>query len=151
MVKELGQLEDTRNDLRQYTQHVIAIQLQDAETHPWVQDLRQEVIKANKELEEVVRSSTHVFFCRSIHVQFSLKYIYIMQKRRVGEIWKACEEVFLLEDGPFIQALDDALKGMHMHRQAYYRGTFTGNHTHKCILAKQHTSVSAHSKLFSYS
>ncbi len=51
MVKELGQLEDKRNDLRQYTatlQHAlaaIAIQLQDAETHPQVQDLRQELIK----------------------------------------------------------------------------------------------------------
>ncbi len=46
---------------------------------------------------------------------------------------KTYEEGFPAEDGPFIHALDDALKGMHVHRQAYYGGTFTGNHAHKCL------------------
>lgn len=46
---------------------------------------------------------------------------------------KKCEEGFPLEDGPFVRALDAALDSMHIQRQAYYGGTFIGNHAHKCL------------------
>jgi hypothetical protein len=41
--------------------------------------------------------------------------------------------VFPIEDGPFIVALDNTLKDMKVHREAYYGGTFNGNHAHKCL------------------
>ncbi len=40
---------------------------------------------------------------------------------------------FNKEDGPFIKALDTALKSFKVERQAYYGGTFVGNHVHKCL------------------
>ena len=43
------------------------------------------------------------------------------------------KEVFPLEDGPFIRALDDTLASINVHREAYYGGTFTGNHAHRCL------------------
>lgn len=55
------------------------------------------------------------------------------QERRIDETKEACKVVFPLEDGPFIRALDKTLASMHVHREAYYGGTFTGNHAHKCL------------------
>ena len=44
-----------------------------------------------------------------------------------------CKEGFNTEDGPFCRALDGALAELKVHREAYYGGTFTGNHAHKCL------------------
>ena len=41
-----------------------------------------------------------------------------------------------------MRGLDAALDGMHVHREAYYGGTFTGNHAHKCL--KVHTKWTVH-------
>lgn len=40
---------------------------------------------------------------------------------------------FDVEDGPFIKELEKTLAGLNVHRQAYYGGTFIGNHAHKCL------------------
>lgn len=40
---------------------------------------------------------------------------------------------FNLEDGPFVKGLDASLKSFKVERQAYYGGTFIGNHVHKCL------------------
>ena len=37
------------------------------------------------------------------------------------------------KDGPFVQALDDALSSFHVYRQAYYSGMFVGNHVHRTL------------------
>ncbi|XP_064399209.1 uncharacterized protein LOC135345702 [Halichondria panicea] len=39
-------------------------------------------------------------------------------------------KLFKREDGPFVKALDIALDGFNVRRQAYYGGTFVGNHVH---------------------
>ncbi len=60
LVKELGQLENKRNELRQYTDTLqqalttLAIQLPNPETHPQFQALRQEARSANGELKDAV-------------------------------------------------------------------------------------------------
>ena len=43
---------------------------------------------------------------------------------------------FKLQDGPFSKALDSALQEFKVARQAYYGGTFVGNHVHKCLQVK---------------
>ncbi|KAL5491318.1 hypothetical protein EMCRGX_G016581 [Ephydatia muelleri] len=42
---------------------------------------------------------------------------------------------FKKEDGPFVKALDNALASFHVKRQAYYSGTFVGNHVHRALKA----------------
>lgn len=37
------------------------------------------------------------------------------------------------KDGPFVQALDAALASFNVCRQAYYSGTFVGNHVHRTL------------------
>ena len=37
------------------------------------------------------------------------------------------------KDGPFIRNLDAALASFNVHRQAYYSGTFVGNHVHRAL------------------
>ncbi len=43
------------------------------------------------------------------------------------------DKSFQKHDGPFVRALDVALASFNVHRQAYYSGTFIGNHVH-CTL-----------------
>ena len=38
-------------------------------------------------------------------------------------------------EGPCVQSLDRVLKLMKIERQAYFGGTFVGNHVHKCLKA----------------
>ncbi|KAL5496199.1 hypothetical protein EMCRGX_G012437 [Ephydatia muelleri] len=40
---------------------------------------------------------------------------------------------FKKEDGPFVKALDNALASFHVKKQAYYSGTFVGNHVHRAL------------------
>ena len=54
-------------------------------------------------------------------------------KRNTEKLRDECKEGFDLEDGPFCRALDEALTKFKVHREAYYGGTFTGNHAHKCL------------------
>ena len=36
-------------------------------------------------------------------------------------------------DGPFVRGLEAALKSFNVERQAYYSGTFVGNHVHRAL------------------
>ena len=40
---------------------------------------------------------------------------------------------FSHSDRPFVSGLDKALSSFHVERQAYYSGTFVGNHVHRCL------------------
>ena len=44
---------------------------------------------------------------------------------------------FHKEEGPFVKALDVALASFNVHRQAYYSGTFVGNHVHRTLKVRQ--------------
>ncbi len=46
---------------------------------------------------------------------------------------ESCRTAFDIDEGPFCQALDKALGTFKVYREAYYGGTFTGNHAHKCL------------------
>ena len=48
-------------------------------------------------------------------------------------IKQQCTDGFDLDDGPFCRVLDETLGKLKVHREAYYGGTFTGNHAHKCL------------------
>ena len=37
------------------------------------------------------------------------------------------------KEGPFIMALDNTLQSFNVERQAYYGGTFMGNHVHRTL------------------
>ena len=41
-------------------------------------------------------------------------------------------QLFPVEDGPCVLGLEEALAEIGVDRQAYYSGTFVGNHVHKC-------------------
>ena len=55
------------------------------------------------------------------------------QEPQIQNLTQKCAGVFPIEDGPFIVALDNTLKEMKVHREAYYGRTFTGNHAHKWL------------------
>ena len=49
------------------------------------------------------------------------------------ELDNTIKRTFTQSDGPFVRAIDQALASFHVHRQAYYSGTFVGNHMHSCL------------------
>ena len=48
-----------------------------------------------------------------------------------------------MHDGAFIRALEEQLGEMHVHREAYYGGTFTGNSAHRCLNVIGYTYMDA--------
>ena len=53
--------------------------------------------------------------------------------KKIDEKKELCRTAFDIDEGPFCRALDGALATFKVHREAYYGGTFTGNHAHKCL------------------
>ena len=49
------------------------------------------------------------------------------------ELDKVVGKKFPRSDGPFVKCLDSTLSSFHVQRQAYYGGTFVGNHVHSCL------------------
>ena len=43
------------------------------------------------------------------------------------------------KDGPCVQKLDSTLKQIGVERQAYFGGTFVGNHVHKALKVRNLT------------
>jgi hypothetical protein len=49
------------------------------------------------------------------------------------ELDKTIKKTFTRSDAPFVRAIDQALASFNVQRQAYYSGTFVGNHVHSCL------------------
>ena len=58
-------------------------------------------------------------------------YMYVYLK--VKDLDKVIQKKFVKSDGPLVKRLDDVLASFHVQRQAYYGGTFVGNHVHSCL------------------
>jgi hypothetical protein len=50
---------------------------------------------------------------------------------------KTVAKSFSKSDGPFVGNLDQARKSFHVEKEAYFGGTFVGNHVDSCL--KVHT------------
>ena len=56
-----------------------------------------------------------------------------IQEKEVQGLDKTIKKTFTRSDGPFVRAIDQALASFNVQRQAYYSGTFVGNHVHSCL------------------
>ena len=65
-----------------------------------------------------------------MYMKCNYRSMYVFKERQITEKKNQCRPAF---EGPFCRALDDALALFKVHREAYYGGTFTGNHAHKCL------------------
>lgn len=59
--------------------------------------------------------------------------IHMTQDEQLKQCQKEIKKGFEKEDGPFVKCLDTALSSFNVQRQAYYGGTFVGNHVHRCL------------------
>ena len=73
----------------------------------------------------------------SIRVLFLYKQYFLStsnsQDRDFSKLGESIAKGFKKEDGPFVKGLDTALDSFNVHRQAYYSGTFVGNHVHRTL------------------
>ena len=58
-----------------------------------------------------------------------------MERQRLRTVLAS---TFKKQEGPFVKALDKALQSFRVHRQAYYSGTFVGNHVHSSLKVSNH-------------
>ena len=56
-----------------------------------------------------------------------------MQESQIGDLQKIVKEGFREKDGPFVRGLEKAMSTFHVQRQAYYSGSFIGNHVHQTL------------------
>ena len=56
-----------------------------------------------------------------------------MQPTEIATIEEALKEGFHREEGAFTKGLDKALASFNVQRQAYYSGSFVGNHVHRAL------------------
>ena len=61
-----------------------------------------------------------------------------LQEAEIVKLETTLELGFHKEEGPFVKALDKALASFHVQRQAYYSGTFVGNHVHRTLKVDVH-------------
>ncbi len=86
-----------------------------------------EAAKLRNELDDIV--STH-----TIHTSSGkLKKLHQIQDKSILDLESRVKKGFGKSEGPFVKALDAALASFNVERQAYYSGTFVGNHVHQCL------------------
>ena len=55
------------------------------------------------------------------------------QIKEFQQLEESVAKGFKIYDGPFVKTLDSALASFNVYRQAYYSGTFVGNHVHRTL------------------
>ena len=75
------------------------------------------------------------------YVHVSMKIGVLTQDSRIIHLRDFCNKGFEMSEGPFVCSLDKALGAMNVHRQAYYGGTFIGNHVHKCLKVNNYNTL----------
>ena len=73
------------------------------------------------------------------------------QTKELTKIDKDVQKEFVKSQGPFVKGLDKALDSFNVHRQAYYSGTFVGNHVHASLkVTVYHTTTASKTHTCSY-
>ena len=57
----------------------------------------------------------------------------ILKDKELASLAAKYKKGLTRKDGPFVRNLDAALASFNVHRQAYYSGTFVGNHVHRSL------------------
>ena len=71
-----------------------------------------------------------------IKKQHTYRYPTKIQAKDLADI-KKHQKGFGRRDGPFVKSLDLALASFNVQRQAYYSGSFVGNHIHRALKVRQ--------------
>eukprot|EP00731_Ephydatia_muelleri_P036064 Em0197g9a len=119
-------------------------------------DIEAAALVTKRELMDEMVSLKDTIQCFEQHVVYMLSYgeeemdaaVELMKleiegkKQRLNVVGEEIDKLevtlkvdFKKEDGPFVKALDNALASFHVKRQAYYSGTFVGNHVHRALKA----------------
>ena len=116
-MREVAQNRQSEEDELEGLLTWFSIHLEDAETNPLLQ---QEVIKKRGERKAVVRDTLRVH----VHQHNNLSNQALTTELSQG---------FSTTHGVFVKSLDNALRSFNVESQAYYGGTFIGNHVHSAL------------------
>ena len=107
-----------------------SLHLQDAATNPHFKVLREETQRKRMEKQIAVG----LMKCTYLNTIYTCTCMYTtVQDRQIEDLTQRLAAGFSTVDGVFVKALDKALSSFNVERQAYYGGTFIGNHVHKCL------------------
>ena len=130
-IHEIHNLEEEKERKVQYANTLdgvcTAMAVQCGHMSSLILNLRQEAVKTRDTIDAIV---SLIFSSGRLHYVHVISY---SQEKSITEKNRQCQQGFDMDEGPFCQALDKALASLKVHREAYYGGTFTGNHAHKCL------------------
>ena len=95
-------------------------------------ELTKEVMVTRRRVQDLVS-----IFHQLTSIANTRTYMHYLQ---VGKFKQAEERVakgFKVHDGPFVNTLQVALNSFNVQKQAYYSGTFVGNHVHRTLKVRQ--------------
>jgi len=90
-----------------------------------VEAMMEEATKLRSELQDLVSSSPSNQISHNV---------IDMQDKTISDLEVVTRKGFDKGEGPFVKSLDAALASFNVERQAYYSGTFVGNHVQRCLM-----------------
>ena len=94
-----------------------------------------------KEIAELVSKQKLAMTQHTLHV-LQLNF----QESEIRKQESVVKKGFTSEEGPFTNSLDKALSSFNVERQAYYGGTFVGNHVHRSLKVYMYTNPYCYDK-----
>ncbi len=101
--------------------------------HPTVSGVATEAKSRRDQISHIVRIQCHTL---GMHCEVNNCNPLFEQDKRLLELAALRRKGFEKVEGPFVQGLDTALASFNVARQAYYSGTFIGNHVHRTLKVK---------------
>ncbi len=98
--------------------------IQNDPANPNVTKLWWDIRQKNESLKRMV---CHSMKTNKLHKNCSF------QETSIDMLQEEMEKGFKKDHGPFVRALEKALKSFNVEREAYYSGTFVGNHVHATL------------------
>ena len=111
--------------LEQLFTHLLTVGGVSSATNPLLVQLMTEITNIKAKLQEKVKAVVIQAFINMCTNN--------IQQKEIDGHNATLKSGFHKEEGPFVKALDKALASFNVQRQAYYSGTFVGNHVHRAL------------------
>ena len=123
--EEKDQLTNLINTINQVITY-LALNLPNPQQNPGLQAACQQKLNTEKRINEIVSIKGSWFKTWCDNTMYT-------QRKELTRIDKVVKKEFVKSQGPFVKGLDKALDSFNVYRQAYYSGTFVGNHVHTSL------------------
>lgn len=95
--------------------------------HPTIQNLTIQLSQKKAVVSQLVSLKKQI-----LCLVMLLNFIHL-QESQIQNLQATVSKGFNTSDGPFVKSLETTMSEFHVQRQAYYSGSFIGNHVHRTL------------------